>query len=384
MRSKDFISNKSKFSQPQRNKGSVTWRCPSNIELIKYWGKYEELLPYNPSLSLTLTNVYTETKIDYTISDKPSVKYILDGTYKPEMTQLITEYIKKLNPYFSYLPVLKLVIYSYNSFPHFSGTIISSSEVGSLALSLCSIEEELTGQKAESEFFFKKTSFIARLGSGCAARSIYGGSVLWGSIPEINKSSELYGIHLEHLPFLEDLNVATMVVSSSNKPDPPLIRYIKLQFYNLASCRYEHATMRILRLLDIIKRKDYLAFCTLVEAEALMLHRMVLSSSVYGIFFHPETLNIISKVRSFRKKSGIPFCFTIDAAPNIHILYPNQSREIVINFIRDTLLPNCESKEWLDDKVGIGPIIIDKNFHYCNDEIILQDNFQKSIPSYRH
>jgi len=375
MISKDFLSNKSKFSQPQRKKGSVTWRCPSNIELIKYWGKYEELLPYNPSLSLTLTNAYTETKIDYTISDKPSVKYILDGIYKPEMTQLITAYINKLNPYFSYLPVLKLVIHSYNSFPQLSGTIISSSEVGSLALCLCTIEEELTGQKAESEFFFRKASFIARLGSGCAARSIYGGSVLWGTLPKINESSELYGIHLGPLPFLEDLNVATMIVSSSNEPDTPLFRYIKLQFYNVASCRYEHATMHILRLLDIIKRKDYFAFCGLVESEALILHRMVLSSSVYGIFFHPETLNIISKVRSFRKKSGIPFCFTIDAAPNIHILYPNQFREIVINFIRDTLLPDCESQQWLDDKVGIGPVIIDKNFNYCDDQIILQDNF---------
>src|ERR1035437_345667 len=133
MRSINFLSNKSKFSQPQRNRGSVTWRCPSNIELIKYWGKYEELLPFNPSLSLTLANAYTETKIDYTISDKSSVEYFFDGIYKPEMTQLITEFIRKLNSYFSYLQVLKLVIHSQNSFPQFPGTIISSSEVGSLA-----------------------------------------------------------------------------------------------------------------------------------------------------------------------------------------------------------------------------------------------------------
>jgi diphosphomevalonate decarboxylase len=375
MRCKDFFLNKSKFSQPQRTEGSVTWACPSNIELIKDWSKYGELLPNNPSLSITLTNVYTETGIDYTISDKPSVKYILDGIYQPEMTQLITEYIKKLYPYFSYLPVLKLVIHSYNSFPQFSGTIISPSEVGSLALALCSIEEELTGQKTDSEFFFRKASFIARLGSGCAARSIYGGSVLWGLLPEINKSSELYGAQLGPLPFLEDLNVATLIVSNSNKPDTPLIQYFKLQFYNLASCRYEHAKMHILRLLEIAKRKDYLAFCELIENEALLLHRMVLSSSVYGLSLYPETLNIISKVRSFRKKSGVPFCFTIDAAPNIHLLYPNQFREIVIYFIRNTLLPSCEVQQWIDDKVGIGPVIIDKNFNYCNDQIILQDNF---------
>jgi len=375
MISTNFLSNKSKFFQPQKNRGSVTWRCSSNIELIKYWGKYEELLPFNPSLSLTLTKAYTEMKIDYTISDKSSVEYFIDGIYNTEMTQLITEFIKKLNSNFSFLSVLKLVIHSQNSFPQFPGTIISSSEVGSLALCLCSIEEELTGQIAEKEVFFRKASFIARLGSGCAARSLFGGSVLWGTLPNIHESSEQHGIHLGPLPFLEDLNVATMIVSSSKTPDPPLFRYIRLQFYNVASCRCEHAKMHILRLLDIAKRKDYFAFCGLIEAEALLLHRMVLSSSVYGLSLYPETLNIISKVRSFRKKYGIPVCFTLDAAPNLHLLYPNQFKEVVNNFIMEKLLSNCEDQKWLDDKVGTGPELIHKKNYSCNEKIILQEYF---------
>ena len=33
--------------------------CPSNIALIKYWGKYEGQIPANPSISFTLSNCKT-------------------------------------------------------------------------------------------------------------------------------------------------------------------------------------------------------------------------------------------------------------------------------------------------------------------------------------
>ena len=47
----------SEFSGDQNFKISnqkVTESCPSNIALIKYWGKYENQIPANPSISYTL------------------------------------------------------------------------------------------------------------------------------------------------------------------------------------------------------------------------------------------------------------------------------------------------------------------------------------------
>ena len=43
--------------------GSVTWRSPSNIALIKYWGKHGMQLPANASISFTLDQCYSETTI---------------------------------------------------------------------------------------------------------------------------------------------------------------------------------------------------------------------------------------------------------------------------------------------------------------------------------
>ena len=52
-------------------KGSVTWSSPSNIALVKYWGKKEHQIPANPSISFTLDNCRTTTtlKIEKKISN---------------------------------------------------------------------------------------------------------------------------------------------------------------------------------------------------------------------------------------------------------------------------------------------------------------------------
>ena len=44
-------------------------RSPSNIAIVKYWGKHGNQLPDNPSISFTLTNCFTETKITYDDSE---------------------------------------------------------------------------------------------------------------------------------------------------------------------------------------------------------------------------------------------------------------------------------------------------------------------------
>jgi diphosphomevalonate decarboxylase len=355
-----LLYKKAALTQLRKTQGTVTWRCPSNISLIKYWGKYGELLPFNPSISLTLKNAHTETKIEYMISDKPSIDYFSEGVRKTNMIYAIKEYFERLKEYFSFLPVLKLVIHSSNSFPEYSGIIPTSSEIGAIALCLCSIEEELTGTKASEEEFFRKASIIARLGSGCATRSIYGGSVLWGKHTELNSSSDSHAAPLDHDSFLDDLNVAFLIVSKSHKTYSPPIRNVSMEFYNLASMRCEHAKVRSSMLLEIIRIKDYFAFCKLVEGEALTLHKMLLSSSPQSLLNYPITQYIIAQIRAFREKYSIPVCFTIDVAPNIHLLYPKQYRDIVLNFIKEKLVQNCEEKKWLDDMIGSGPEKINK------------------------
>ena len=63
MTEQDFILQPYKTSIEN---GTVTWESPSNIALIKYWGKKEDQIPENPSISFTLKNCKTITTLSYT------------------------------------------------------------------------------------------------------------------------------------------------------------------------------------------------------------------------------------------------------------------------------------------------------------------------------
>ena len=51
------------------NNKQIIQRSPSNIAIVKYWGKHGNQLPNNPSISFTLTNCFTETIISPLIQE---------------------------------------------------------------------------------------------------------------------------------------------------------------------------------------------------------------------------------------------------------------------------------------------------------------------------
>ena len=62
MQEKAFLHTSSEITI---DKGSVTWESPSNIALVKYWGKKEHQIPANPSISFTLSNCKNKTTLSY-------------------------------------------------------------------------------------------------------------------------------------------------------------------------------------------------------------------------------------------------------------------------------------------------------------------------------
>ena len=66
---------------------SFSWESPSNIALVKYWGKNPDQTPKNSSISFTLSNCTTKTSILFKRIDKTSENIgfdlIFDGKKKP-------------------------------------------------------------------------------------------------------------------------------------------------------------------------------------------------------------------------------------------------------------------------------------------------------------
>jgi diphosphomevalonate decarboxylase len=92
----------------------------------------------------------------------------------------------------------------------------------------------------------------------------------------------------------------------------------------------------------------------LTEAEALSLHAMMMTSNPRFVLMQPNTLAILQKVWDFRVKTNLPLCFTLDAGANVHLLYPHQDRNSIMDFIQSELSVHCQNGQYIEDQVGNG------------------------------
>ena len=67
---------------------------------------------------------------------------------------------------------------------------------------------------------------------------------------------------------------------------------------------------------------------------------------------------MIEKIRKFREESKLPVYFTLDAGPNIHLLYPKNIAKKVQKFIYAELEQHCEAGRMIHDNVGKGPVTV--------------------------
>ena len=65
--------------------GAVKWSSPSNIALVKYWGKREHQIPENPSISFTLSDCKTITEVTY--SKKEGNDFSFDVIFEGEKNE---------------------------------------------------------------------------------------------------------------------------------------------------------------------------------------------------------------------------------------------------------------------------------------------------------
>ena len=178
-------------------KSQVTWQSPSNIALIKYWGKKENQIPLNPSISFTLNKCNTVTTIEFEDSVKFDYDFYFHNKKKPEFIPKLDTFFTRIIEFLPSLNKLSLKINSKNSFPHSSGIASSASAFSSLALCLTEIESKFSSLINEDNFF-EKASFISRLGSGSASRSIFGELSCWGKTKLYEKSSDFHAMAVQN------------------------------------------------------------------------------------------------------------------------------------------------------------------------------------------
>nr|WP_294776922.1 diphosphomevalonate decarboxylase [uncultured Flavobacterium sp.] len=356
---KDFISKP--FSTIIES-GSFQWSAPSNIALVKYWGKKEHQIPANPSVSFTLNNCKTITKLAFAKkenNDSFSFDLLFEGKPKEDFKPKIQKFLERIEVYCPYLKEFHLTIDTENTFPHSSGIASSASGMAALAMNIMSLEKALNPEMNE-DFFYQKASFLARLGSGSACRSVKGSVVVWGKQAQITGSSDLYGVEFPtkiHDNF-KNYQDTILLVDKGEKQVSSTIGHDLMHNHPFAEQRFAQAHDNLSAIKKVLENGNLTEFIKIVESEALTLHAMMMTSMPYFILMKPNTLEIINKIWQFRNETNIPICFTLDAGANVHVLYPENVRESVLQFIQTELVGYCQNGNYICDAIGNGAIKI--------------------------
>ena len=356
---KDFISNP--FSSTIEN-GSFQWSAPSNIALVKYWGKKENQIPANPSISFTLNNCKTITKLAFAKKEANknfSFDLLFEGKPKEDFKPKIQKFFERIDVYCSYLKDYHFTIDTENTFPHSSGIASSASGMAALAMNIMNLEKELNPSITQ-EYFYQKASFLARLGSGSACRSVKGSIVVWGKHAEINDSSDLFGVEFPSNihPNFKNYQDTILLVDKGEKQVSSTVGHDLMHNHPFAEQRFAQAQNNLSSIKAVLETGNLVEFMKIIESEALTLHALMMTSLPYFILMKPNTLEIINKIWKFRNKTKIPICFTLDAGANIHVLYPENVRESVLQFIASELVGYCQNGQYICDEIGTGAINI--------------------------
>ncbi|MFW6268339.1 MAG: diphosphomevalonate/mevalonate 3,5-bisphosphate decarboxylase family protein [Marinilabiliaceae bacterium] len=328
------------------------WKAPSNLAIVKYWGKKGIQEPVNPSISMSLSESVTTTRVKAVPRERGSVTFRLNNREAPAFLARIEKFIINLQDRLPFLSQYHLEIDSQNTFPHSSGIASSASAMCTLTFCLADLQQQIDPSRS---IHIEEVSSIARLGSGSASRSVFGGWNLWGRTTVIPESSDHYAVPLEVAPVFQNYHDDVLIIDSSQKSVSSSHGHALMNHHPYREGRISQALENTTQLLKHLQSGNTEDFTEVAESEALSLHGLMMSSSPGYTLLRPGTLEVIHETRKFREKTGIPVAFSLDAGPNIHLLYPGSFQEEINKWEETTLKQFCENGQIIRDRVGKGP-----------------------------
>ena len=313
-------------------------RIGSYLEFAEHFGAVGGLTVSSLQLSDTGQFLGADISLDRYLD--AALRLFYAGEERPAFADRGAAYFERLLPVYPFLGQWAWTVDTRNTFPHGAGIASSASAFAALALCLVAVERRWFGG-ADDAAARRKASYLARLGSGSAARSVFPVAAAWGQSKALEGSSDAYAVPVAermHAAFAEYRDTIVLV-NEAEKAVSSSAGHGLMDQQPYASTRYQIAGRRFERLLDILRRGELEDFCTLVEADALDLHALMMQSHPPFLLMEPATVAVIKAVRAFRAASGVPVCFTLDAGPNVHVLYPAREQERVDAWLADEVLP---------------------------------------------
>ncbi len=326
--------------------------APSNIALVKYWGKRNIQLqwPANDSISMTLSSSNTTTTACRTENNFD--RFTMANKTITSLTNPDDKVFRHLNFIRSQLNLAgHLDLTTQNNFP--TGCGIASSASGFAALTLAATAA-LVGNPSwdalEMAGVTRQTlAHWARQGSGSAGRSVFGGFVQWtaGDHPEAQTITE------ELAPDHWNLSDVIVVLSDAQKHVSSSEAHLAAWASPLFKPRLAGLPDRLATVKKALNERDLATLGREIEVDALEMHAVAMTGSPAVHYLTPDTLNFISWVRTERRAGHLPAWFTIDAGPNVHLICRAEDAKIVATHVEK----NWPQSRLIQDQIGRGPQI---------------------------
>lgn len=313
----------------------------ANIAIVKYWGKRDEKLnlPLNDSLSITLDdNVSVKTKVIFSSEFSRDEVYVNGRRLSDEEIQEYAGRVLKIFREISGIRSFAKVI-SYSNFPESAG--IASSAAGIAALTYA------VNDALNLNLSAKDLSKIARIGSGSACRSMFGGFVIWKKGErDDGEDSYCYQLFPEtHWPELID--VIVLVSEKRKKVSSRAGMRRSVETSELLQCRLRFIERSMKSIINSIERRDEKEFFYWVMRHSNNMHAIILDSWPSFFYLNDISLEIMNWVQEFGNAA-----YTFDAGPNPHILTTQRHLDEVLSFLESKGL------KYIISKPGSGPKVI--------------------------
>lgn len=291
-----------------------------NIALSKYWGKRDpELnLPAAPSCSVTLSIARTRVRVLESGADR--VSWQLPGDASPRVSEGQAS-----------VPALRMLSYARRSLslppgldvvflPSMRPGIGLAGSAAAMAALACALEG-LAGSDTDAPEVRTRMSILARVGSGSACRSVFGGFVLWQQ-GQRSDGLDSFSMPLHGPGFWPGLGLAVVLLATASKEvssTEGMRRCAKTSpLYEawLEACRRDCAAAA-----SAIAGRDLEALGAVAEANALLMHAVCRAARPPLIYANEQTRMALELVKRLRD-GGLPVYATLDAGPNPVLIFP--------------------------------------------------------------
>jgi diphosphomevalonate decarboxylase len=98
--------------------------------------------------------------------------------------------------------------------------------------------------------------------------------------------------------------------------------------------RLSNVQQRIQRVRKALDTKNFILLGETIEEDCLEMHRVMQTQTPPLMYWTEMTKSIMEKVYEWRK-SGIPVYFTIDAGPNVHLIFERKDESRILSCINE-------------------------------------------------